>query len=78
MTATTIPLTSEPQRIVLIKPSALGDIMHSLPVLHSLRRRFPNAHLAWVVNRIYEPVLRGHPDLDAIVPFDRGALRQGV
>jgi heptosyltransferase-1 len=77
MTATIIPLTTEPRRIVLIKPSALGDIMHSLPVLHSLRRRFPDAHVAWVVNRIYEPVLRGHPDLDAIIPFDRGALRAG-
>lgn len=76
MTATTIPLTTDPQRIVLIKPSALGDIMHSLPVLHALRRRFPHAHLAWLVNRVYEPVLRGHPDLDALVTFDRGALRQ--
>lgn len=78
MTATNKFLTTDPQRIVLIKPSALGDIMHSLPVLHALRRRFPHAHLAWIVNRIYEPVLRGHPDLDAVVSFDRGALRQGL
>ena len=64
------------RRIVLIKPSALGDIIHSLPVLTALRQRFPAAHLAWVVNRSYAPLLDGHPDLDEIVPFDRG--RAGI
>jgi heptosyltransferase-1 len=68
---------SDPGRIVLIKPSALGDIVHALPVLCALRRRFPRAHIAWVVNRAYEPLLNGHPDLDAILPFDRGAVRAG-
>jgi lipopolysaccharide heptosyltransferase II len=66
-----------PQRIVLIKPSALGDIVHALPVLSAMRRRFPSAHITWVVNRVYEPLLLGHPDLDATLPFDRGALRGG-
>jgi lipopolysaccharide heptosyltransferase I len=61
------------RRIALIKPSALGDIVHALPVLHALRQRFPRAHLTWIVNRSYEPLLRGHPDLDETLPFDRGA-----
>src|SRR5438094_8155854 len=65
------------QRIALIKPSALGDIVHSLPVLTALRRRYPAAHIAWVVNRTYEPLLRGHPDLDETIPFDR-QRRAGV
>jgi lipopolysaccharide heptosyltransferase I len=65
------------RRIALIKPSALGDIVHSLPVLTALRRRFPGAHIAWVVNRGYEPLLLGHPDLDATLPFDRSASRGG-
>ncbi|MFO0930535.1 MAG: glycosyltransferase family 9 protein [Gemmataceae bacterium] len=64
-----------PRRIALIKPSALGDIVHTLPVLSALRRRFPEAFLAWVVNRAYEPLIAGHPDLDATLPFDRGAVR---
>src|ERR1700722_17581274 len=72
----TIPIP-DPRRIVLIKPSALGDIMHSLPVLAALRVRFPSAHLAWLVNRTYEAVLKGHPDLDATIPFDRGLFRAG-
>src|SRR5262249_28961509 len=38
------------RRIALIKPSALGDIVHSLPVLTAVRRRYPDAHITWVVN----------------------------
>src|SRR5437763_8563774 len=66
-----------PRRIGLIKPSALGDVIHALPVLGALRHRFPHAHLTWVVNRAYEPLLKGHSALDATLPFDRGALRGG-
>src|SRR5215211_7012133 len=66
-----------PRRVALIKPSALGDIVHALPVLTALRRRFPAAHIAWVVNRSYEALLKGHPDLDETLPFDRAARRRG-
>lgn len=78
-TISRVPLeTYEPERIALIKPSALGDIVHCLPLLGAVRQRFPRAHLSWVVNRSYAPLLEGHPDLDAVLPFDRGALRHGV
>jgi lipopolysaccharide heptosyltransferase I len=73
-----IELSQPPRRVAVIKPSALGDILNSLPVLTALRERFPDAHLTWVVNRAYEPLLAGHPHLDAVLPFDRGALRRGV
>ena len=66
------PLCDYPaRRIALIKPSALGDIIHSLPVLTALHHRYPDAHITWVVNRSYEPLLRGHPHLDETLPFDR-------
>lgn len=78
MASARVPLAEyEARRIALIKPSALGDIIHSLPVLSALRRRYPTAHIAWVVNSAYEPLLQGHPDLTETVPFDRGALRHG-
>ena len=63
------------RRIALIKPSALGDIVHSLPVLTALRQRFPHARVTWVVNRSFEPLLTGHPDLTDTLPFDRGAFK---
>ena len=69
----------EPNHIAIIKPSALGDIVHSLPVLSALRRRFPAARITWVVNRAYQSLLDGHPHLDATLPFDRsGSLLQGT
>lgn len=74
-----IPLQEYPaHRIALIKPSALGDIIHSLPVLTALRQRYPNAHITWIVNRGYEPLLIGHPDLNSTLPFDRSAARGGI
>jgi lipopolysaccharide heptosyltransferase I len=76
------PLADYPaQRIALIKPSALGDIVHSLPVLTALRQRYPRARITWVVNRGFEGLLRGHPDLDATLAFDRqssGWLRSAL
>ena len=67
-----------PRRVALIKPSALGDIIHSLPVLTALRQRYPEAHIAWVANRAYAELLHGHPDLDAVLPFDRAGSTAGV
>jgi lipopolysaccharide heptosyltransferase I len=73
-----VPLSEYPaQRIALIKPSALGDIVHSLPVLTALRRRYPEAHITWVVGRAYQSLLAGHPDLDAVLPFERLKVHTG-
>lgn len=66
----------KPNRVALIKPSALGDIVHSLPVLSALRRLYPDARITWVVNRAFEPLIRNHPDLSATLTFDRAAARR--
>jgi lipopolysaccharide heptosyltransferase I len=63
------------ERICLIKPSALGDVVQALPVLSALRSRFPDATIAWVVNRSYAELLAGHPHLNEVIPFDRGRER---
>jgi lipopolysaccharide heptosyltransferase I len=51
-------------RILIIRTSALGDVIHALPVLTALRRHFPTARIGWVVEEAMAPVLEGHPDLD--------------
>jgi heptosyltransferase-1 len=58
-------------RIAIVKPSALGDIVHALPVLSALRGAHPDSHIAWVVNQGFESLLTGHPDLNETIPFDR-------
>lgn len=70
------PLTEiQPTRLALIKPSALGDIVHALPVLHALRHRFPAASITWIVNRSYASLLRGNPSLNGLIEFDRHRVR---
>ena len=58
-------------RILLIKPSSLGDVIHALPVLHGLRRRYPDATIDWLVESSLVELVEGHADVDRIVPFDR-------
>jgi heptosyltransferase-1 len=77
--ATPVPLDRlRANRIALIKPSALGDIVHTLPVLEALRVRFPEAHLTWVVNRSFAPMIQGHPCLNDVLAFDRASMRKGL
>ncbi len=59
------------RRILLIKPSSLGDIVHALPVLHGLRRRYPDARIDWLVAKSCTGLLAGHPDVAELVIFDR-------
>lgn len=61
----------QPRRICLVKPSALGDVVQSLPVLAGLRNRWPRAHVTWVVNRSLAGLLDRHPQLDEVIEFDR-------
>ncbi len=71
----------EPARVCIIKPSSLGDVVHALPILSALRRRWPAAHLTWVVNAPFRDVLEGHPDLDELIVYDRkgkGVDRLGI
>jgi len=63
--------TIDAQRICVIKPSALGDVAQSLPLLGPLRSRFPESEIVWVINRGLSGLLAGHPDLQRTIPFDR-------
>ncbi len=53
--------------ILIIRTSAMGDIIHCLPVLTALRRSHPQAKIAWVVERAFAPLLAGHPDIDELI-----------
>ena len=61
--------TSSPQRILLIKPSAIGDVVHALPVLALLRRKWPAAHIAWLVTPACSSLIEGHPLLNEVILF---------
>ncbi len=67
----TIKLPREPRRILIVKPSALGDIVHTLPVLHLLRKRFKTAEISWLVVPAFASLLEGHRLLDHVLLFER-------
>jgi lipopolysaccharide heptosyltransferase I len=52
--------------ILVVKPSALGDIVHSMPFLNALRNRFTDAEIHWVVARGLHGLLEGHPLIDRV------------
>src|SRR5437879_12302523 len=56
--------------ILIIKPSSLGDIVHALPTVAALRRRFPSAKITWLVKREWAAVLEGNPYLDEVLALD--------
>ena len=58
-------------RILLIKPSALGDVVHTLPVLVKLRARYPRARIDWLITPENAEVVRYHPALSNVVLFAR-------
>lgn len=66
-----IALPSPPKRILIIKPSSLGDVVHTLPILNLLRRKWPEAHISWLIGSAFAGLLEGHPQLNELIPFDR-------
>src|SRR5260370_38926825 len=61
--------------VFLVKPSSLGDIVHTLPSLHALRQSLPDRQFYWIVNSEWSPLLLGNPDLAEVIPFPRQRFR---
>lgn len=58
-------------KILIIKPSSLGDIIHAFPALSIIRKSFPTSYIAWLINDNFKSILEGHPYLDEIIAFPR-------
>jgi heptosyltransferase-1 len=60
------PALSRQPRILLVKLSSFGDVLHALPTLEALREAYPRAHITWLVEAGYAPLLSGHPALNEV------------
>lgn len=60
------------KRILIIRLSAIGDVVMASGLLPALRRRWPEAHIAWLVEPVAAELLRGHPLLDEVIVWPRG------
>jgi heptosyltransferase-1 len=67
--------------ILIVKLSAIGDVVHTLPALSALRKQYPEAHITWVIEEAASDLIQGHPDLDRVIISRRkrwiGDLRSG-
>lgn len=72
-----LPLSSPPKRIALLRLSAIGDCIHVLPVLHALSAHWPNTRITWVIGQtehaLFNELPNAIPNLDFIVYNKRGS-----
>jgi heptosyltransferase I len=64
--------------ILIVKLSAIGDVMHTLPALNALRHHFPNAHITWLVEEAAADLVKGHPALDRVLVSRRKTWIKGL
>jgi lipopolysaccharide heptosyltransferase I len=64
-------MSAEPKRILIVRLTAIGDVIHGLPALCALRDAFPRAHIGWVVEGAGAQLLEGHPALDEVIRAPR-------
>ena len=61
-------------RVLIIKPSALGDVATTLPLLCDVRAAMPGARIDWLIHPLYVPVIQGNDALGEVIMFDRKKL----
>jgi heptosyltransferase I len=63
----------DPFRILVVRLGAMGDVIHALPGVASLKHGFPRSQITWVIRPRWMPLIEGNPFVDEIVPLERNA-----
>ena len=61
-------------RILVVRLGSMGDILHTLPAVASLKHSLPHSRLSWLMHPKWAPLLDGNPFLDEVIPFHRGSV----
>jgi ADP-heptose:LPS heptosyltransferase len=61
----------DPDRILLVRLSHMGDVVHALGVFHALHAAYPRARIAWAIQPEFAGLLAGLPGLERVIPFER-------
>lgn len=72
------PIAKPLTKILLIRFSALGDVIQTLPILTMLREEFPEAKLGWAIDTELAPAIEGHPALDYIHRCSRNGWKRAA
>jgi heptosyltransferase-2 len=63
---------SQPQRILIVQPSWVGDAVMATPALRALRKLFPSAHISYLLRRYVKPMFTGTPHADRLITYRTG------
>ncbi|MDQ0203459.1 lipopolysaccharide heptosyltransferase II [Pectinatus haikarae] len=66
------------KNILIIKLSAIGDVIHALPVAAAVKKTWPDCHLTWVVSPVAADIVNDCPAIDEIIIFDRKKLNSPI
>jgi heptosyltransferase I len=67
--------SSSGPRILVVRLGAMGDVIHALPAVASLKHSFPGSHLTWLIEARWAPLLEQNPYVDRVAIFERGNPR---
>ena len=70
--------TKNPKNILIIRLSAIGDLINVLPALRRLRTQYPDSKITWLVEDRASEILRGHPDVDEVIIYPRNKWQRGI
>jgi heptosyltransferase-1 len=62
-------------KILIIKPSSLGDVIHALPFLKAVKDKFPDAHVDWVISKNLRGILEDNPLINELIVFDKDSWK---
>ena len=71
-------MNSLKQKFLIIKLSSIGDIVHALPFLRTLRANRPNAYIAWIIEESFQDLIKCNPDLDEVIPVPTRYWRKNI
>lgn len=64
--------------LLFVKTSSLGDVVHNMPAVTEARRRWPEAHIGWVVEEAFAPLARLHPGVNEVIAVSTRRWRNGL
>ena len=71
MPSRSLPFTTAPKSLCILRLSAVGDICHTVPVVRSIQRQWPETHITWIIGKLEASLVGDIPGIEFII-FDKG------
>ena len=71
MSKTTVTIPPKNARILLVRLSSIGDVLHTTAIAHQIKQYLPDCHLTWLVSPPAATLLENNPDIDRLLVWDR-------